>query len=104
MSLYRGRAVVESERNFQIKVIEAAELLGWLVYHTHDSRRSQPGYPDLTMVRERVVFAELKAKTGQVRPDQIVWAQRLTNAGQEVYLWRPADWPEVLEVLRKPSK
>ena len=33
------------EADFQATVIELAELQGWRVYHTHDSRRSQPGLP-----------------------------------------------------------
>lgn len=60
-----------TERVFQDAVTEFAQLHGWLVYHTHDSRRSAPGFPDLTMVRNgRVVFAELKTERGRVTADQ----------------------------------
>ena len=40
-----------SERDFQGQVISMAEALGWLVYHTYDSRHSKAGFPDLNMVR-----------------------------------------------------
>lgn len=93
-----------TEATFTRNVMQCGGLYGWLCYHTHDSRRSNPGFPDVVFVRERVVYAELKAKTGRLRPEQIVWMQKLKDAGQEVYLWRPDDWPTILEILRKPPK
>ena len=81
------------ERAFQEAVLQLARLHGWLAYHTHDSRRSQAGFPDLVLVRgQRVVFAELKSAKGRVRPAQRVWLDRLEAAGAETYLWRPSDW------------
>ena len=77
-----------------------ATRLGWLCYHTHDSRRSQAGYPDLTLTNgRRVIFAELKTATGKPTQEQATWLALLRHAGQECYLWRPADWPEVVRVL-----
>ena len=32
-----------SEKEFQATVIEYAKACGWKVYHTYDSRRSDPG-------------------------------------------------------------
>ena len=50
-----------SEDVFQRQVEELAESLGWKVYHTHDSRRSHRGWPDLVLGRRgRVLFRELK--------------------------------------------
>lgn len=96
-----------SERQLQDAVVELARLLGWLVYHPYDSRRSQPGFPDLTMVKgRRLVFAELKTGTGKLRPEQIVWLDALrrveVRGGCEVYLWRPGQWlsGEIESVLR----
>ncbi len=40
---------MSAEGDFQAGVVRLAELRGWLVYHTHDSRRSQPEFPDLTL-------------------------------------------------------
>jgi hypothetical protein len=81
------------ERELQNNVIELATWLGWLCYHTHDSRRSQPGFPDLVMVKgQRTLFVELKSATGKVTPDQMRWIHALSNAGQSVRLWRPVDW------------
>lgn len=89
-----------TERQWQRLVEDLAQHLGWLTYHTFDSRRSEAGYPDLTLVRERLVMVELKTQRGRVRPEQITWAESLQSAGVEYYLWRPSDWDTILETLR----
>ena len=90
-----------SEKQFQAQVVELAQLFGWLVYHTYDSRRSAHGFPDLVLVRgERVLFVELKRQDGKATPKQRVWLEALKAAGQEVYLWRPSDWDALEAVLR----
>jgi hypothetical protein len=83
-----------SEVMFQADVLELAAWLGLLVYHTHDSRRSAAGFPDLVIVGSRVLFRELKTATGRIRPDQERWLLRLREAGQDADVWRPADWPD----------
>lgn len=88
------------EREWQAQVVDAARLLGWRVYHTHDSRRSEPGWPDLALVRDRLVMAELKTDTGRVSQAQSDWLAALRDAGVETYLWRPSDWDAVLATLR----
>jgi VRR-NUC domain len=88
-----------SERDFMATVREAATVTGWLVYHTHDSKRSPSGFPDLVLVRERVVFCELKATATRVTRDQTRWLEALSAAGVETYLWRPDDWHEIERVL-----
>lgn len=83
-----------SESTLQARVIAHARTLGWLVYHTHDSRRSQPGFPDLVLVhekQERVLYRELKTQRGRVRPEQTAWLRALTRAGQDAAVWRPTD-------------
>ncbi len=92
-----------TERQLQAAIVDTARLLGWRAYHTHDSRRSEPGYPDLTLVRgRRLIFAELKTAKGRVAPGQQTWLDELSNARAETYLWRPDDWTsgEVERVLR----
>lgn len=70
-----------------------ASLLGWRGYHTHRSDRSEPGFPDLVLVRgDRVVWRELKTSTGRMRPAQQQWLDDLVAAGQDAMVWRPADW------------
>jgi hypothetical protein len=71
------------------------ELCGWLhlaVYHTHDSRRSDPGFPDLVIVGKAVLWRELKADHGRMTLHQHHWRELLQSAGQDWAVWRPADW------------
>jgi hypothetical protein len=88
-----------SERDFMAEVIRHARRCGWLVYHTHDSRKSARGFPDLVMVRDRVIFAELKTADGKTTGDQDTWLDSLRTAGAHVYLWRPSDWAEIERTL-----
>jgi hypothetical protein len=92
-----------SEKDFQQTVVEMAEALGWMVYHTYESRRSNPGFPDLVLTKGgRLIFAELKAQKGRVSPEQMQWlgALKLCPDGIGVFLWRPSDMDEIEAILR----
>lgn len=93
-------AITESE--LQGFVTTLARLHGWLAYHTHDSRRSEAGFPDLTMVRgNRIIFAELKSEKGRVTPAQQKWLDAISaSSGAESYVWRPSDLDTIDDVLR----
>ena len=90
-----------TEAAFQQHILDRARAAGWRCYHTHDSRRSEPGFPDLVCVHDgRLVAAELKAARGRVTEEQAEWLAALGRVeGCEAYLWRPADQPEIEEVL-----
>lgn len=93
-----------TERDFQALVVQLAKLRGWLTYHTYDSRRSDEGFPDLVMVRDdRVLFIELKQERRNRKASAVQqkWLDNLTAAGQEVYLWRPSDWPTITKTLAR---
>ena len=45
--LARGAALVP-EKAFQQAVLDYARLMGWMVYHSHDSRHSAAGFPPET--------------------------------------------------------
>lgn len=89
----------ETEKQFMGRVIALAKLNGWKVYHTHDSRRSEPGFPDLVLVRERVIFAELKADKGKPTKAQREWLLALESGGATFLVWRPRDWDDIVKVL-----
>jgi hypothetical protein len=107
----------QTERQFQRAVVEYAQLRGWMVYHTFDSRRSNAGFPDLVLVRRgHLVVAELKSEKGRVSPDQLRWLDALGEVEHatvahvaglggvvypavEVHVWRPSDWSWVRMVL-----
>ena len=90
-----------TEKELDAMVRDACDLLGWARYHTFSSYRSPSGFPDLVLVRERVIYAELKSAKGFVTARQQRWLDLLTNAGQEVYVWRPGQLKEIIEILRR---
>jgi len=92
-----------TEKDFMSAVLDFAKLTGWKSYHTHDSRRSEAGFPDLAMTRGgRVVFAEIKSDKGKVSPAQREWLTALASCpGVEVKVWRPGDWDEIELTLRR---
>ena len=82
-----------TERELLVNVRGVAALLGWRTYHTHDSRRSEAGFPDLVLVRAgRLLFRELKTETGRPTPEQLKWGEELWAARQDFAIWRPSDW------------
>ena len=84
-----------TEKQFQAQVVELATLYGYRVYHTFNSRRSAPGFPDLVLARSgAVLFVELKTTTGKVSKAQAEW---LDATGGEC--WRPTDWPHIEATL-----
>lgn len=51
------------------------------------------------------ICVEVKTTTGKLRPEQRGWLDALARCeGVEARLWRPGDWPEITEVLRRFSK
>ena len=96
------RPMFGSEKEFQAWVIGYAKERGWRAYHTHDSRRSVAGFPDLVLVRNGILLvAELKFADGKPSAEQRVWLdefRRVSNA--LVFLWYETDAAEIQEVLR----
>ena len=88
---------VVSEKAFMQAVIRYAKEHGWICYHTHDSRRSLPGYPDLTLVRNGVcLWSEVKVPGGVLSLQQAHWLTALGEVRETAaFLWQPEDWPEI---------
>ncbi len=102
----------ETEEEYTQTIIEYARLNHWLVYHTWNSRLSEPGFPDLVMIREFAVIAEIKSENGRLSkarwnkkhtrllPGQDDWQAALISCSGVVYkLWRPSDWEDVVATL-----
>jgi hypothetical protein len=68
-----------------------ARQVGFRVYHTYRSKRSEPGWPDWALVRERFITLELKTSSGKVSDAQKAWGRDLISGGVEFYIPRPAD-------------
>lgn len=114
-----------SEEELLRQILAYARQGGWLAYHTHDSRRSAEGFPDLVAVhpdQRRLIFAELKSATGRVASVQQEWIEALRgvlwNRGVATRVegpagavaaamghallatvWRPADLDAAFEIL-----
>lgn len=90
-----------TERQWHYQVTDLAHLRSWWVYHPVLSKWSEPGWPDLTLIRgPRMVLAELKSDRGKVTPAQRkVFALLDGVEGIEAYVFRPADFDRVKEIL-----
>ena len=113
-----GRWVIDAaitETEFQAQVVRAARMRGWMVSHMTLPQRSEPGVPDLLLVRPpRVIFMEIKSekgrldtrrrfspKTGRALPNQKDWKDAFEACpGVEYYLWRPRHWDDIMETIQ----
>ena len=117
------------EDDFKDNVIDLAHMLGWRVAHFRPAQtkhgwrtpmQGDKGFPDLVLAkRGRVVFAELKSRTGKPSEDQRDWLGELSATDPEswrvvmtgatsghrgpmnveVYVWRPDDIDQIGKVL-----
>ena len=89
-----------TEKEHQAQLVQVVEMLGGMVYHTYDSRRSSQGYPDLAIVTadRRLIFAELKVGKKQPTEMQWVWLRALPD--HQAYLWRPDDWDDAVRIIQ----
>lgn len=90
-----------SERDFQLDVEDALQRGGWEYIRLTDSRRQHAvGWPDLVAFRGTCVLAaELKSERGRTTPQQERWLALFREAGIQTFVWRPADWPQIVEKL-----
>lgn len=107
-----GQAVVEprkvldaamTERELLETVRAHAVAFRWAYYHTHDSRHSTSGFPDLVLAKPpRLLFVELKSEKGRLTGTQEAWLWDFDQCGVETYVWRPSDLSsgEIESVLR----
>lgn len=92
------------EEPFQQMVLKLARGNGWLAYHTRDSRRSEPGYPDCAFAKLdppfRYFMAEIKREGEEPTEKQWRWINAIRAAGVACYVWRPSDWEFVVRTLK----
>lgn len=99
-----------TEKQFEQQLIGSkgkpgvARVLGWRCYHVLRSKGSEAGYPDWTLVRDRVVFLELKRETGVLSDAQREWLGALRAAGAECYVVRPRHLDQITDVLRRRDR
>lgn len=101
-----------SEAEWQQQVIDLAHIHGWRVYHARPAQNGRgdwrtpvaadgKGWPDLTLVRDKVLFVELKSESGRLTTEQRHWLDALQAAGAHVAVWRPRDFDTVLDTLKR---
>jgi len=92
-----------SEADLQQNVISLARAQGWLVAHFRPGMTKRgnwvtavqydaAGFPDLVLVKDRVIYVELKAELGKLTDVQEVWMSALNHAGEDTFVWRPSHW------------
>lgn len=102
----------ETEAQWQRVVTDLAAHLGWSWMHMRPARTERgwrtpvsgplgAGFPDLLLVRERVVYIELKSDRGRLSEEQLAVLAALDRAGAEAYCWRPRDFEQVRAVLER---
>jgi len=105
-----GHRRAKPEEAFQRAVMKYARLKGWRTAHFRPAQTRSGswvtavagdgmGFPDLVLVRERVIVAELKAGKNKVSPEQKRWLQAFEKAGIAAYTWYPYEWDEIEQVL-----
>lgn len=107
------RLTLEREAGFTRAVLQLAALHGWRSAHFRPAMTKSGrwvtavqgdgvGFPDLVLVRGcRLIVAELKSANGKYGPGQEDWLAAFRGVpGVEVYLWKPADWSELCELLK----
>jgi hypothetical protein len=87
----QARAMTEDALAEEIRGL--AKTLGLLRYHTFDSRRSGPGFPDEALLGRRgILFRELKRQGKNPTVEQQKWIAGLAALALDVGVWRPEDW------------
>lgn len=107
-----------SESQFRAVVVEMASLRGWRAFFVENSTREivrasgarvrvrninlgGRGFPDLVLVRERILYRELKREHDTHTPaEQHEWGAAIARAGGDFAIWRPRDWQKIEEELR----
>jgi VRR-NUC domain len=111
-----------TETAFLAQVLQVAEMYGWEGAHFRPALTGRgwrtpvqgslgKGWPDLVLIRgTRLVFAELKRDGAKLSPDQDRVLELLRGLrlllpglgaiGPEVYVWHPADFDNIIEILR----
>lgn len=80
-----------SEQQLLINVRLICGDLGLTHYHTHDSRGSEPGFPDSVIIGKRIIYRELKSQNGRLSRAQERTGKLIIKAGGDWAIWRPLD-------------
>lgn len=98
-----------TEKEFQQTVVDLAHHFGWIVAHFRPARTIKgwrtpvafdaEGYPDLTLLRDRIIVFELGVEGKELAPAQRRWLEAFDKAGGEAYFLLPSDMEEIKKIL-----
>lgn len=90
-----------SESVFQGHVNALCSWGGWEWFHHLRSKGTNAGFPDLITLRSGAqgVAAELKVRKNQPTEQQLRVLELFRQMGFRTFVWRPADWEQIVEVL-----
>lgn len=107
-----GKPVAVRETDFQTAVIDLAHVHGWIAAHFRPAQTPTgqwitpvaadgKGFPDLVLAHPKhgVLFRELKSDHGRLTREQRDWLTVLRRAGADAAVWRPCDWPTIMQRL-----
>lgn len=95
-----SKASAVNENELLANIRQACAAMGILVYHTHRSERSEPGFPDLVLIGSHGVhFRELKTDKGKLTSYQQHWMTSLLTVGVDAGVWRCEQWPD--QIMRE---
>lgn len=89
-----------TEKQWQQQVSDLLKYHGYRVYHTYNSIRSEPGFPDVLACNPRtgdMFVAELKSEKGVPTAQQLEWLAFFECCDVTAYVWRPHDIDLVVE-------
>jgi hypothetical protein len=108
--------IIVSEAEFQAQIIELGRILGYKVAHFRPAKTGKgwrtavsgdgAGFVDCVLVKpyRRAIFAELKSEVGKLSDLQQGWVTLLRLAGEEVYVWRPSQLDEIVDILQRKEE
>ena len=103
-----------TEAEFTLEVIDLARLYGWRSAHFRPGMNARGewrtavagdgvGFPDLLLIRHRVIVAELKVGRNKTTREQDEWIAAFRRAGVPAFVWTPKDWPLIETTLSAPA-
>lgn len=114
----RLQAALETERQFQARVIKEAQGQGWKAAHFYRMKviiggkerwitpaaADGKGFTDLILGHEgrrRVIAVECKVRPNKPTPEQQVWLRIFSLAGLGGYVWYPDMWDLIVAELSR---
>lgn len=103
-----------TETVFTAEVIQRARFHGWRSAHFRPGMNARGewrtavagdgvGFPDLILIRDRAIAAELKVGRNKATDEQTAWINAFRRAGIPAFVWRPEDWHLIEFTLSAPA-